>query len=139
VASENAKPVAAVTASGLQVTDQAGGPIGPTHKPHRRNPQAALRTGIVGRGDLNWRRGDDNNTFALHLGNSRAPLLSVVPDCACRGMWRVSLWGGLSDFTNLTRALDAGAALALAELNEKHNQETAPDGPPVRFERAAAP
>jgi hypothetical protein len=72
----------------------------------------------------------------LRLGNKRArALATVVPDADWPGMYRVRRSGHTSDMVNLTRAKDAAACLALADLN---TQETPAEAPRIRyFERAA--
>jgi hypothetical protein len=63
---------------------------------------------VVSRDKLNWRKIADDG-YALHLGRSRKPLLSVLPDAACPGMWRVLHAGRSSDMVNLSRAKDASS------------------------------
>jgi hypothetical protein len=70
---------------------------------------------MIGRNNLNWQRAGDS--FSLHLGRSRRTILNIMPDAVHPEMWRVQYRGVLSDFANLTRAKDAGIALALADLN----------------------
>lgn len=76
---------------------------------------------IVSRDKLNWRKIADGG-YALHLGGSRKPLLSVLPDAACPGMWRVLHADRSSDMVNLSRAKDAAFSIALGLLN--YRQET---------------
>jgi hypothetical protein len=76
---------------------------------------------VVSRNKLNWGKTPDGS-YALHLGRSRNPLLSVLPDAAWPGMWRVLHAGRSSDMVNLTRAKDAAFSIALGLLN--HRQET---------------
>ena len=71
---------------------------------------------MIGRENLSWRRVNDSS--ALHLGQSRKPILTVVPDVVHPEMFRVQYRGRLSDLANLTRAKDAGIAIALADLNQ---------------------
>ena len=66
--------------------------------------------------ELKWRKADDG--YTLHLGRTKKPLLSVVPDAVYPAMWRVRRAdGSLSDLVNLSRAKDAALSLALAILN----------------------
>jgi hypothetical protein len=71
---------------------------------------------MIGRDNLSWRQA--GKSLALHLGQSRKPILNVVPAAVHPCMWRVQYRGWLSDFANLTRAKDAGIAVALADLNQ---------------------
>jgi len=65
---------------------------------------------------LTWRTIE--NGFALHRWQTKTPLLHVVPDAVCLGMWRTrSPDGRLTDMANLTRAKDAAVCIALEILN----------------------
>lgn len=88
---------------------------GRAHYPPRNYQSQRIGT-IVGSDRFLWRRvGSD---LALYRGNSKKPLLLVVPDAKWPGMFRVRLSSGsLTDFGNLTRAKDAGLAIALRDLN----------------------
>jgi hypothetical protein len=73
--------------------------------------------------ELDW-RAVSKGKLGLHLGRDRVPLLHVVADETYPGMWRVlTSDGALSDTVNLSRAKDAGLAIALRELNRKERQE----------------
>jgi hypothetical protein len=87
---------------------------------------------VVGGDRLTWRRVGSN--LALFRGASKKPVLHVVPDLIWPGMFRVSGPGSLSDFCNLTRAKDAGLAIALRDLNPEV-QEKPSDGTHVRGRR----
>ncbi len=81
------------------------------------------------RSDLVWRG------LALHVGHETKPLLTIVPDDRS-GLFRIRHRDGhLSDTVNLTRAKDAAADLALAELNTSKGSNGHADPPPVRFPR----
>jgi hypothetical protein len=56
--------------------------------------------------------------YSLYYLNRPKPVLSVVPDAAYTGMWRVA-WpdGRLSDMVNLTRAKDAGLGFASRQIH----------------------
>jgi hypothetical protein len=87
---------------------------------------------MVGRDRLTWRRLDDE--IALFRGTSKRPLLHVSPDPIWPGMFRVRWRDALSDFCNLSRAKDAGLAIALRDLNSKV-QEKPSDSTYVRRRR----
>jgi hypothetical protein len=76
---------------------------------------------------LHWRR--DGERYTLHREGSKAALLSVEPDSVYAGMWRVKFRDGtLSDMANVTRAKDAGLALALRALNDQSDGRKTPPG-----------
>src|SRR5262249_33764167 len=67
--------------------------------------------------------------FALHRWQTKMPLLHVVPDTVCPGMWRIrSPDGRLTDMANLTRAKDAAVSLALEALNAGKRGRQSPLG-----------
>ncbi len=71
----------------------------------------------------------------LRFGNKRGrALASIVPDADWPGMYQVHRSGHASDMVNLTRAKDAAACLALADLN---TQETPAEAPRIRFPERA--
>jgi hypothetical protein len=83
---------------------------------------------VIDRGALTWRG------YALYLGARTAPLLCVVPDGDYPNMWRVKHPDGrLSDMANLSRAKDAGMALAQGELNQKTGPREPRRASPMRF------
>jgi hypothetical protein len=84
------------------------------------------------RTDLRW------NGLALHLGDQTEPLLMIVPDDRWSGTYCIRLRDGcLSNMVNLTRAKDAAADLALAELNAPKGSSGPADQPPMRSARLA--
>jgi hypothetical protein len=101
---------------------------------HRRNRKnlSHNRGTIVGGDRLSWLR--FGNDLALFRGKSKKPVLHVAPDPIWPGMFRVRSRGGVSDLCNLSRAKDAGLAIALRDLNSGV-QETALDGTHVRGSR----
>jgi hypothetical protein len=66
------------------------------------------------RHDLIW----DGRRLRL-FSRSGHVLVSIEPDRAWPGMWRVRLPHGLTDLVNLSRAKDAAASHALATLNRR--------------------
>ena len=71
--------------------------------------------------------------LALHLGRGTQRLALVIADGRYPGMYRVRMPdGSLSDMVNLTRAKDAGLALA------RRVPETAPETAPMRLNGARA-
>ena len=87
--------------------------------------------GPVPRTRFCWR--DTDAGLALHLGRGARSLALVVADGRYPGMYRVQMPdGSLSDMVNLTRAKDAGLALA------RRVPETAPEAAPMRLNGARA-
>jgi hypothetical protein len=89
--------------------------------------------------ELMWRK--SARGFALHLHDRGRALLTVVPD-GTWPMWRIRHPDGtLSDFTNISRAKDAGIALALAILNhhQKSNRDMPSEAPRARQNRLPLP
>jgi hypothetical protein len=96
------------------------------------------RAGIVGRNKIS--RKGHHGYFSLHLGNARKPLIKVAPDAAHPGMFRVVLPNGhFSDMVNLTWAMDAAVAIALATLNKIWGQERLTEAPPNARNGAGIP
>lgn len=57
---------------------------------------------------------ENTQSYALHYGAARTPMVVVVPDGRWPRMWRLA-WpdGALSDMANLSRAKDAAIAICL--------------------------
>jgi hypothetical protein len=85
---------------------------------------------VITRNKLNWAK-TANDGYALYLGRSGKPLLAVLPDAGCPGMWRVLHAGCSSDIVNLSRAKDAALSIALGLLNQR--QETVRKASSVRL------
>ena len=78
-----------------------------------------LMATVIPSNRLHW-RSIPEGTHTLHLDRRAAAIVSVVPDQAYSGMWRVRLPdGSLTDMVNLTRAKDAALHHALTALNRK--------------------
>lgn len=81
---------------------------------------------MYGRPELSWRNSAEG--YALHCEGRSGALLHVVPDGKYPNMWRIrSLTGRFSDMTNLSRAKDAAASVALGEVNASGGERRATD------------
>jgi hypothetical protein len=73
------------------------------------------------RHDLTWKGNQ------LHIVGRRNPVAEIVPDSRWPKMWRYRLLpaGELSDMANLSRAKDAAAAVAIADLGRSKRRSEA--------------
>ena len=86
---------------------------------------------------------NEPRAYGLFYGRLKAPLVQVVPEQAFPGLWRIQHPDGrLSDFGNLSRVKDAGAAICERGPPEKDRDQLhwrphgdAPRASPVRPNR----
>ena len=77
--------------------------------------------------DLIW-RGD---RLALRGAGRTSPIVELIPDATCPGMWRIKTPdGSLSDMVNRARARDAGRSILLGILRQR---QTPSEALPARF------